>query len=372
MNRNQIAQELLPEYLNAVPLALLLLDERQQIVSVNSETERLLGYVAHELSNQSIEIIFPACLCQIRDASRLVLIGNAASPGPVTLSDLDGIDKCGARMSVELRLNRIEQNGLGQVLCAIINTTVHENAYRQWAKQVQELTQENKRLDLELNEFTYVVSHDLQEPLRKVKSSCQALLEDHSEQLDVPARRWISFAVEAAQRMQQMLGDLLTCSRIATKTQSFCMINVADVVQTALNGLQAEIDACSVRVNVLSLPKVMADEAHLVMLFELLVSNAVKYRQAIDPFIEVGCRPATSGLSGEMIFFVRDNGIGILPEHCERIFVVFQRLHRRDQYSGTGIGLALCKKIVSRHRGKIWVESTVGEGSTFSFTLGSE
>ena len=222
-----------------------------------------------------------------------------------------------------------------------------------------------QRSNAELEQFAYVASHDMQEPLRMVSSYTQLLAKRYGDKLDGNAREYIDYAVDGVMRMQSLIRDLLQFSRVGRKDQAFDSVSCESLLQTSLLNLAATVRENNAVVTHDSLPIVLGDEMQLSQLFQNLIANAIKYRGEVAPRVHIGCRRG----SGEWLFTVKDNGIGIDPEYFDRIFVLFQRLHGKDAYEGTGIGLALCKKIVERHGGKIWVESAVGEGSTFYFTL---
>ncbi len=241
-----------------------------------------------------------------------------------------------------------------------------EIAERQRAeKWLAERSAELARSNAELEQFAYVASHDLQEPLRMVSSYTQLLARRYKEKLDSDAHEYISFAVEGVKRMQSLIRDLLQYSRVGTRGKPLTAIECEPVFDYALKNLQEAINESSARITHDPLPKVMADETQLCRLFQNLFDNAIEYRSNKPPEIHLGCKRNGT----EWLFSARDNGIGIDPQYWERIFVIFQRLHARDEYQGNGIGLAVCKKIVERHGGRIWVESEPGKGSTFFFTL---
>jgi len=222
-----------------------------------------------------------------------------------------------------------------------------------------------KRSNEELQQFAYVASHDLQEPLRAVASFTQLLSERYKGRLDADADEFIAFAVGGANRMQTLINALLSYSRLETRGKPPEPTDSHDALGQALANLGTAIQECGALVTTDDLPMVKADEGQLVQLFQNLVGNAVKFRGPEPPRVHVSAIPQ----GNEWLFSVRDNGIGIAQEYHERIFTIFQRLHSREEYPGTGIGLALCKRIVERHGGTIRVESGPGSGSTFFFTL---
>lgn len=225
--------------------------------------------------------------------------------------------------------------------------------------------EELQRSNAELQQFAYVASHDLQEPLRMVSSYTQLLAECYQGQLDAQADKFIAFATEGATRMQQLLEDLLDYSRVSRRPQPFEPINCTTILKDVLTDLAVTMQESSAVVTADSLPTVLGDRTQLRQLLQNLISNAIKFRREEPPLVHIRAEPQEDF----WLFTVRDNGIGIDPQFAERIFVLFQRLHSRQEYPGTGIGLAICKKIVERHGGRIWVESHLGEGSTFYFTL---
>jgi DNA-binding LacI/PurR family transcriptional regulator/signal transduction histidine kinase len=227
---------------------------------------------------------------------------------------------------------------------------------------VQELARSNKELEL----FAYVASHDLQEPLRMVHSYLQLLERRYKNQLDDDADEFIGFAVDGADRMQTLIMDLLAYSRVGTRGKPFEPTDLGDALDAALANLQVAIEETGASITQDQMPTLSVDAIQITQLFQNLISNAIKFRQQNEPpEIHIGAEHKDSNY----VLSVQDNGIGIDPQHFDRIFMIFQRLHTRDEYEGTGIGLALCKRIVERHGGQIWVQSEPGEGSTFSFTI---
>lgn len=228
-----------------------------------------------------------------------------------------------------------------------------------------EALQELKRSNRDLEQFAYVASHDLQEPLRMVATYTQLLAERYQGKLDANADKYIHYAVDGALRMQSLVQDLLAFSRVGRQGTHFKNIECDEVVETALKNLQAAIQESGARVNCAHLPVVFADRFQLTQLFQNLIGNAIKFHGPEPPVIRITAKRKDR----EFVFSVMDNGIGIAPEHADVVFAIFKRLHTRAEYPGSGIGLAICKKIVEQHGGRIWVESEPGKGATFNFTL---
>jgi len=222
-----------------------------------------------------------------------------------------------------------------------------------------------ERSNQDLEQFAYVASHDLQEPLRMISSYTQLLARRYKGKLDQDADDFITFTVDGASRMQQLINDLLAFSRVGSRGKPLELISSQAALDLALENLHTAIEESQALVTYDPLPVVRADDLQMMQLFQNLIGNAIKFHSEKPPRIHIAVVEGEK----EWIFVVRDNGIGIDPQYFERIFIIFQRLNKRDQFSGTGIGLAICKKIVQRHGGRIWVESMPGQGSTFYFSL---
>jgi light-regulated signal transduction histidine kinase (bacteriophytochrome) len=225
---------------------------------------------------------------------------------------------------------------------------------------------ELERSNRELEQFAYVASHDLQEPLRKVKNFTELLEIKYDGKLDEQADKYIRHITQGASRMQTLITDLLSFSRVATQGKPFETINMARVVKQAIENLELSIKESKAEIIYENLPSVSIDKSQMVQVMQNLLGNAIKFRKTdASPVI----RLKAIERKNEWELSVRDNGIGFDMEYADKIFVVFQRLHNREDYPGTGIGLALCKKIIERHGGRIWVDSEPGDGTTFTITL---
>jgi len=217
----------------------------------------------------------------------------------------------------------------------------------------------------DLQQFAYVASHDLQEPLRAVAGFLTLIESKNKGKIDPDTEAWIGYAVEGAQRMRTLINDLLRYARVDSQGKELALVDCNAALQTAKRNLALLLDETETEIISDKLPQLIADEGQLAQLFQNLIANAVKFKGPEKPrlILRVVQR------QGEWVFSIQDNGIGFEEDHAKRIFVIFQRLHGRDEYKGTGIGLALCKKIVERHGGRIWAQSQTGKGSTFYFTL---
>ncbi|MGP4026395.1 sensor histidine kinase [Actinomadura sp. 3N407] len=255
---------------------------------------------------------------------------------------------------------------------AVIIDAMRDRIIDEWratvdkTRQLDEQTEELRRSNAELEQFAYVASHDLQEPLRKVASFCQMIERRYGDQLDERGRQYIAFAVDGAKRMQALINDLLTFSRVGRLSRPEESVDLNEVVQHALDNIEALREETGAEVDIGDLPQVPGDRTQLTQLFQNLLGNAIKFRrEGVPPRVTIDVRRA----GDEWEFRCADNGIGIEPRYADRIFLIFQRLHPRDAYAGTGIGLALCKKIVEFHGGRIWLGNGDADGTVFHWTL---
>ena len=349
------------ELFQAAPDPVLVVNQAGQIVSANAQTCVLFGYSLEELLGNSVETLIPG---RFRTKHLKHRAGYVMDPRtrPMGLGlDLYARHKDGREVPVEISLSPLKIEG-GVVITAIIrDITERKLAEEKLKKAAEELERSNK----ELEQFAYVASHDLQEPLRMVSSFTQLLARRYKDKLDADADDFIAYAVDGANRMQRLISDLLMYSRVGTRGRPFEPCDLHSILGEVLVNLQPTIGESHAIITNDGLPAVMADPTQLVQLFQNLISNAVRFRGDDAPRIHISVQEKPA----EWLFSVRDNGIGIAPEYRERIFAIFQRLHPQSHAQGTGIGLAICKRIVERHGGKLWVESEPGRGSTFYFTI---
>ncbi len=248
---------------------------------------------------------------------------------------------------------------------ATLGSLIDVTERKQMEERLKQITDEMQRSNTELEQFAYVISHDLQEPLRMVSSYTQLLAKRYSKKLDADADEFIAYAVDGAKRMQTLLHDLLDYSRVGTRGKPFSLVNCEHIVEQAMANLKIAIEECGASVSYDVLPTIMGDEGQLVRLFQNLIGNAIKFRREEAPQVNISAQRRNNTVT----FSVKDNGIGIDPQHSQSIFEIFRRLHTKEEYQGTGMGLAICKKIVDRHGGHISVQSQPGQGSTFYFSV---
>jgi PAS domain S-box-containing protein len=347
--------------LEAAPDAMVVVNEVGEIVLLNVQAEKRFGYSRDELVGQKVKNIIPEGFAErlIADGTRSAADALAQQIG--TGIELSGRRKDGSEFPIEIMLSPLESAEGILVTAAIRDITVRRKSEEHLAKTAGEL----KRSNEELQQFAYVASHDLQEPLRMVASFTQLLSKRYKGHLDSDADEFIGYAVDGCNRMQGLIQDLLVYSRAGTSEKTFREISCEGALTEGLTNLRAAVEQSGAVVTHDSLPTIRTDDAQLAQVFQNLVGNAIKYCSAEVPQVHVSAK----NVGNEWVFSVRDNGLGIEPQYFERIFILFQRLHGRNDFEGTGIGLAICKKILARLGGRIWVESQLGNGSTFYFAL---
>ncbi len=348
--------------LEAAPDAMVVVNQAGKIVLLNLQAETQFGYRRDELLGQKMSNIVPAGFPERLVADSLRSAEDALAQQIGTGIELTARRKDGSEFPIEIMLSPLESPDGVLVTAAIRNITARRNSEAQLLEKVKELNRSNE----ELQQFAYIASHDLQEPLRMVASYTALLARRYKGKLDSDADDFIAFAVDGASRMQLLIRDLLAYSRVGSKGKDLVNTSSEEALQEAIRNLRGAIEGSGAVVTHDALPPVMADQMQLTQLFQNLVGNAIKYRRAGVPRVHISAVPNDAG---KWMFSVQDNGLGIEPQFFERIFGVFQRLHKREEFDGTGIGLAICKKIVERHGGTLSVESTFGEGSTFHFPL---
>lgn len=360
------AEQKFRSLLEAAPDAIVISSEAGRISLVNSQAEILTGYSRDQLIDRDIRMVVPDW--QLNSLSR-----SSGSP-----NEHRGRRKNSTEFPVEITLRPLQTEEGLLIISAIRDITERkrvDNELRELnasleqrvqarTRELQESNQALRQSNDDLNQFAYATSHDLQEPLRMVVLYSQMLQDTSAGRLDAAADQFISMVVGGALRLERLLKDLLTYSQAGSKIGPATEVNCTAVMREVLLNLKVAIDETGAAVEWRDLPSVHADRIGLVQLFQNLIGNAIKYRSAAAPRVEVVAERGDK----EWLFAVKDNGIGIKPEYAEQVFGVFKRLHG-TAYPGTGIGLAICQRIVETHGGRIWVESVPEGGSTFCFTL---
>lgn len=345
----------------AAPNAMVMIDQEGRILLANRQLETLFGYEREEVIGRSVEVLVPERSRSLHPDQRNHFFADPHARAMGAGRELYGRRKDGRQVPIEIGLNPIVTNEGVLCLASIIDITERKRAEQEFRRYTEELQRSNR----ELAQFAYVASHDLQEPLRAISGCVQLLQQRYRDKLDTRADELIDHAVSGAVRMQSLINDLLAYSRVDSRARPFERCDLAQPLAQALANLQLAIAESGATVTSDEMPVVTGDPMQLTQLFQNLIGNAIKFRGEQPSLVHVGAEQK----GGRTLFYVRDNGIGIEPQYYERIFGVFQRLHTRTHYAGTGIGLAICRKIVERHHGRIWVESSAGQGSTFYFTL---
>jgi PAS domain S-box-containing protein len=345
-------------------------DGAGKVQSCNPAAEKLFGLAARELVGAAIEAhIEPSPLKRLR-------IGEGEPDQPGWRGELEaaGRRRDGSALPIELSIGQYRQNGQPRYAAFVRDITdrkqadeqtrVHFERLQAAAAALEAKAAELARANQELDDFTYVASHDLKEPLRGISSYCGILLEEYQDQLDDNGRRMMSTLVALCQRLERLIDDLLTYSRLG-RAPELAPVDLEEVLDTVLETLGPAIDGRRGAVRRLGrLPMALADATTIALVLQNLISNGLKFNESETPEVEIG------SLEGDpLTIYVRDNGIGIEPKRHEAVFAMFRRLHSRQKYEGTGAGLTIVRKIVEAHGGRVWLESSPGCGSTFSFTL---
>ncbi len=354
--------------IDVAPDAIVIVTREGIIDLVNRQTESLFGYNRDELLGRPVEQLIPERFRSRHGDHRTHYEAHPQMRPMAAGLELYGRHRDGHDFPVEISLSPMWPEGEFLVTAVIRDLMEYKRTEQQLRKAAEMLAQQTTELarsSEELERFAYIAAHDLQEPLRIVASYTQLLARRYRGKLDADADEFIGYAVNGANRMQQLIRDLLEYSRVGTRGGALAPVDCGEVIATLIANIAPPFTETGATVVAGALPVVIADQSQLRQLFQNLIGNALKYRSDAPPVVRIDADREGNAWH----FIVQDNGIGIAPEYADRIFVIFQRLHTQAEYPGTGIGLAVCKRIIDRHGGRIWVESTVGEGATFHFTL---
>ena len=343
-------------YFEAASQGIIVIARDERIVLVNRRTEELFGFTREEMIGGLLEMLFPAHAIHPSDYFREPTVSPIRAGIALTARRKDG-----SEFPAEIGLSYLETEEGVQALGLISDITERKRAADQMAQANAEL----RRSNAELEQFAYIASHDLQEPLRMISSYMTLLLRRYSAQLDKEADEFIHYAVDGANRMKGLIRDLLSVSRIGTQAVRIETVPGAAVVRDAMSNLKAAVEESGAIVTVEELPTIPADAGLLTQVFQNLIGNAIKFRRDGPPHVTVSAMLN----DGDWVFSIGDDGIGIEPQHADRIFRIFERLQDSEKYDGSGIGLAVSKKIVERHGGRMWVDSKPGAGAIFSFSI---
>ncbi|MGE5375759.1 MAG: ATP-binding protein [Bacteroidota bacterium] len=341
------------QFFNLSPDLLCTVDSASRIQDLNPAWELTLGYPAEELKGRLLtNIVHPDDLALTRSALKRVV-----SEGSVRFEN-----RCRHKKGNYCWLAWVVTSSQDHLLYAAARDVTERRLAEEWMRQQKE---ELERSNRELEEFAYVASHDLQEPLQLVSSHIQLLARRYQGRLDQDADEFIDFAMEGTTRLKSLISDLLEYSKVGTSDREFAPVDMETIFARVMETYQPIVDDCKGQMTHDPLPIILGDQEQMVQLLHNLIDNSIKFRGKEPPRIHVGARQ----MSERWLFFVRDNGIGIDAQYTDKVFVIFQRLHSRDDYPGTGIGLAISRKVIERHGGHIWVDSEPGKGATFYFTL---
>lgn len=348
----------------SAPDAFIITDGNGKIKLLNAQSEKLFGYKIEEIVGKEVEILIPSRFKSDHLKHMKKFISDPKTR-PMGLGlNLFGKNKEGKEFPVDISLSPIKIEGELLISASIRDLSAITIIAVQEKNKAEAINKTLTALNQELEAFIYVASHDLQEPQRMVNSYLQLLEKKYADKLDQNAREYINYAIEGSNRMRTLILSLLDYSRI-NKERLFEEIDLSLLLKEVINRLKPYITKSNPTIKIETLPSIWGDKLLISQLFENLLSNALKFRSEGTPEILVSCNKGKD----EYVFSVKDNGIGIQKEYGGKLFAIFQRLNAKDRYPGAGMGLAICKKIVEKHGGKIWFDSEFGKGSTFYFTI---
>jgi PAS domain S-box-containing protein len=361
VTQQRLEQERFRLAIEASPSGMIMADAEGRIRLANAKAERMFGYDPDELLGTMVDDLLPKRMRGDHPSLRRGYLVNPDTRNMGEGRDLFGARKDGSEFPVEVGLNPLSM-GEGQMVLAVV---VDISARKEIEAKIAESNETLQRSNAELEQFAYVAAHDLQEPLRMVASYTELLSERYSGQLDERADLYIAYAVDGSKRMKHLVSDLLLYSRVQSRGRELEPVAMSGVVAGVMNEIRGAVTEARAEIVTGDMPTVLGDEGQIRQVLANLLSNAIKFRSDTPPKIEIAARRA--GEYWEIS--VADNGIGIEMQYADRIFQMFQRLHERGRYDGSGIGLAIARKIVERHGGEIWFESEPGKGTVFRFTL---
>ena len=356
------SEEKFKELLESAPDAMVITNRDGIIQLVNAQTERVFEYKREEMLGKKVEMLIPDDFMGNNDKTEQHFLVDPKAGTIGAGLELYGKRNGGVEFPVEISLSPLQVEGGTWIAVAVRDITAKKKASEELHEYAKKLEQSNNSLE----QFAYVASHDLQEPLRNITNFAMLLEQHQKENTDATSRKYLNYMVQSAERMKVLIRDLLLYSRLG-KQHIIELVNFNDALRIVIMDMDLQINETGASIKSGPLPVLQAAKTEVKMLLQNLISNAIKYSKAgVPPIVEI---KADKQNNGDWLFAVKDNGIGIEAQYKDRIFIIFQRLHSQHEYSGTGIGLATCKKVVELNGGNIWVESVPGEGSTFYFTF---